>query len=308
MPAEIDQCICKGNWRAIVKETKDLIGKTFVDHLGDKFHFFGVVHGDDDYYYGMHGEKGLRLLSCVGSIEGHNFKLINRVMAPTEHIQTDNCGFDRNESHNEGCYVCTCGWSENDETFGPFDNANELLESLHSEDNKVENLKSLIDGIKYVLVGASNLAPHEKAKLKEAIEILQRRAPDAESQELREAEDSSVGECMTVLFDYLGWKSGGLGAAAIEVIDQVTHLKTWRNEAVNLLQRLDGAGGLGLDRHSQIRNLLDKEKTKKEIQIEKNQKAIALLGSWIDSIPDDVDIDSLDQLMRDNPTWFRRMT
>ena len=113
---------------------------------------------------------------------------------------------------------------------------------------------------------------------------------------------------MTVLFDYLGWKSGGLGAAAIEVVDQANHLKTWRNEAVNLLQRLDGAGGLGLDRHSQIRNLLDKEKTKKEIQIEKNQKAIALLGSWIDSIPDDVDIDSLDQLMRDNPTWFRRMT
>lgn len=28
-----------------------------------------------------------------------------------EHIQTDRCGFDRNESISQDCYVCTCGWS-----------------------------------------------------------------------------------------------------------------------------------------------------------------------------------------------------
>lgn len=30
------------------------------------------------------------------------------------HIETDRCGFDRNESHSQDCYVCTCGWSDKD--------------------------------------------------------------------------------------------------------------------------------------------------------------------------------------------------
>lgn len=70
-------CICKGNWRAIVKESEPLIGKRFVNHQGVVFRFFGVVHGGDDYYYGMCSkEGGTHLLSCVGSIEGHGFKLL----------------------------------------------------------------------------------------------------------------------------------------------------------------------------------------------------------------------------------------
>jgi hypothetical protein len=71
-----DGCICHGNWRAIVKESESLLGRDFTDHNGKTFRFFGVVHADDDYYYGMwHRDHGLSLLSCVGSIEGHGYKL-----------------------------------------------------------------------------------------------------------------------------------------------------------------------------------------------------------------------------------------
>lgn len=71
-------CICRGNWRAIVKETEPLIGKMFRDQRGDTYRFFGIVHGYDDYYYGMFGRGRLRLLSCVGSIEGHGFEQISK--------------------------------------------------------------------------------------------------------------------------------------------------------------------------------------------------------------------------------------
>lgn len=67
-------CICKGNWRAIVKETETLLDKKFMNERGEVFKFFGVVHASDDYYYGMwSNDHGMRLLSCVGSIEGHGF-------------------------------------------------------------------------------------------------------------------------------------------------------------------------------------------------------------------------------------------
>lgn len=69
-------CICRGNWRAIVKETEGLIGKKFRDRKGEEYTFYGIVHGDDDYYYGMYKAGDCRLLSCVGSIEGHDFTLI----------------------------------------------------------------------------------------------------------------------------------------------------------------------------------------------------------------------------------------
>ena len=35
--------------------------------------FFGVVHGGDDFYYGLDGPKGTRLLSCVCSMETHGY-------------------------------------------------------------------------------------------------------------------------------------------------------------------------------------------------------------------------------------------
>ncbi len=68
-------CICKGNWRLIVHEVEDLIGKIFVDQRCRKYRFLGVLHAEDDYCYVMSGKSGLYLLSCVGSIEGNGFKL-----------------------------------------------------------------------------------------------------------------------------------------------------------------------------------------------------------------------------------------
>lgn len=71
-------CICKGNWRLIMSEVEHLIGRQYRDKSGQEFYFYGLVHGDDDYYYGMCSETSKhRLLSCVGSIEGHGFTLID---------------------------------------------------------------------------------------------------------------------------------------------------------------------------------------------------------------------------------------
>ena len=72
-----DGCICKGNWRQIVKECTPLIGGSYRAKDGTKYVLFGIVHGDDDYYYGMASDEGRNmLLSCVGSIEGYGFTLI----------------------------------------------------------------------------------------------------------------------------------------------------------------------------------------------------------------------------------------
>lgn len=71
-------CICRGNWRAIIKECEHLIGERFLSHDGKLYYFFGVVHGDDDYYYGMSSQdgEGVTLLSCVGDLTGHGFSLV----------------------------------------------------------------------------------------------------------------------------------------------------------------------------------------------------------------------------------------
>jgi hypothetical protein len=71
-----DECICNGNWRAIVKEAEPLLEQSFINERGEYFRLFGIVHSQDDYYYGMYSMKhGLKLLSCVGSIEGHGYRL-----------------------------------------------------------------------------------------------------------------------------------------------------------------------------------------------------------------------------------------
>jgi len=70
-------CICKGNWRLIVNEERNRFGKKFRDEKGDEWTFYGLVHADDDYYYGMYRKGEARLLSCVGSIEGFGFTLID---------------------------------------------------------------------------------------------------------------------------------------------------------------------------------------------------------------------------------------
>ena len=70
-------CICEGNWRLIVDDTQHLLDKKFIDENEKEWYFFGIVHGSDDYYYGMSDDDHkVRLLSCVGSFEGHGFTLI----------------------------------------------------------------------------------------------------------------------------------------------------------------------------------------------------------------------------------------
>lgn len=73
----------KDNWTLLVKEYAPKIGRTYKANWGPggkkdyEYRFFGLVHGDDDYYYGMVevGSK-VRLLSCVGNIEGFGFEEI----------------------------------------------------------------------------------------------------------------------------------------------------------------------------------------------------------------------------------------
>ncbi len=80
MSEDITDCICEGNWRLIVKETVHLLDRKFKSKQDRKdYTFLGIVHGSDDYYYGMCDEEGkISLLSCVASIEQHDFVLIER--------------------------------------------------------------------------------------------------------------------------------------------------------------------------------------------------------------------------------------
>jgi hypothetical protein len=71
-------CICKGNWRNIVKKSEPLLNGRFKEiSSGREYIFFGVVHAKDDYYYGMCDEdRSVWLLSCVGDLDQHGFKQI----------------------------------------------------------------------------------------------------------------------------------------------------------------------------------------------------------------------------------------
>ena len=71
------ECICKGNWRLLVGEERERFGKKFRDEKGGEWTFYGLVHADDDYYYGMYRKGEAQLLSCVGSIEGYGFTQID---------------------------------------------------------------------------------------------------------------------------------------------------------------------------------------------------------------------------------------
>lgn len=77
-------CICKGNWRAIISAAQPLLDKRFKDGKGNEYIFYGVVHGSDDFYYGMIPVCDGKpiLLSCVGSLEGHGFTVMSEDKAP----------------------------------------------------------------------------------------------------------------------------------------------------------------------------------------------------------------------------------
>jgi hypothetical protein len=72
------KCICEGNWHSIVTENEHLIDKKFIcEHTNKVYTFFGIVWGADDFYYGMYHETGrTQLLSCVGNLDGHGYKLV----------------------------------------------------------------------------------------------------------------------------------------------------------------------------------------------------------------------------------------
>jgi hypothetical protein len=68
-------CICKGNFRKIMHRYKQFITKTYVDKNGVYYHFSGILHTGDMYYYYMWNEKEAKCLSCIGTID----HLINQI-------------------------------------------------------------------------------------------------------------------------------------------------------------------------------------------------------------------------------------
>lgn len=64
-------------WNQLVKEYEPLIGALY-RYREHTYTFFGLVHGGDDYYYGMwqHGTGKCELLSCVGDPEGFGYERI----------------------------------------------------------------------------------------------------------------------------------------------------------------------------------------------------------------------------------------
>jgi len=66
------------NFNKILAKCDQFIDEVFVDESGKEYVFYGIVWGKDDLYYGMHSlDGGPRLLSCVGSLESHGYKLKN---------------------------------------------------------------------------------------------------------------------------------------------------------------------------------------------------------------------------------------
>ena len=65
-------------WDNLVEECEPLLDKIFTDPFGNRYRFFGLVHAEDDYYYGMSSVPGnvVRLLSCVGDlVKSHGYQL-----------------------------------------------------------------------------------------------------------------------------------------------------------------------------------------------------------------------------------------
>lgn len=73
--SDINDCVCDKNWKIFVKNIERKLSNNYVDENGDKYVLFGLVYARDDYYYGMYSDKnGLKLLSCLCSLETHGFK------------------------------------------------------------------------------------------------------------------------------------------------------------------------------------------------------------------------------------------
>lgn len=61
------------NWEAIIKEAEPYIDRWFTDECKNYYKLFGVVHGSDDYYYGIWDDecRQIMLLSCVIDLTGY---------------------------------------------------------------------------------------------------------------------------------------------------------------------------------------------------------------------------------------------
>jgi hypothetical protein len=67
------------NWDLLVKKYEPDLDSLYETSDGKKYRFIGLIHGSDDYYYGMFSEGGKFLMcSCVGSIEAHGFRKVDR--------------------------------------------------------------------------------------------------------------------------------------------------------------------------------------------------------------------------------------
>lgn len=70
------------NWDILVEEYEKHLDALYEWQRGadgEVYRFVGLIHGSDDFYYGMLNLRTGRLAmcSCVGSIEGHGFKKID---------------------------------------------------------------------------------------------------------------------------------------------------------------------------------------------------------------------------------------
>lgn len=63
----------KDNWTLLVSEYWPKFDFEYRDRQGKTWRFFGLVHAEDDLYYGMMDKNGkVQLASCVGSLDGEH--------------------------------------------------------------------------------------------------------------------------------------------------------------------------------------------------------------------------------------------
>lgn len=60
-----NNCICEDNWKNLVTGYERYIGRTYVDNEGLEWKFFGLIHGEDDYYYGLSRPGQMTLVTGV---------------------------------------------------------------------------------------------------------------------------------------------------------------------------------------------------------------------------------------------------
>lgn len=74
------ECVCEGNWRNIIHECEDFIGKPYFDDNMDVWRFVGVLWAEDDFYYTFYSPdtRNYMFSTCVMSydqtIKANNFK------------------------------------------------------------------------------------------------------------------------------------------------------------------------------------------------------------------------------------------